>query len=88
MLYSLSTLKRKALAADYSFQRGYQRYYRDGWGYRIDGEGNRIVGYQIFDRRTGFLVYPSNNDLHDYALGLDEAVKLLQRLCAERGVDF
>lgn len=88
MLYSLSTLKRKANEAGYSFQKGYQRYIHDGWGYRSDGNGVRIIGYQIFDYRTCVLVHPSNNDLHDHALDLEEAVKLLQELCAERGVNF
>lgn len=88
MLYSLSTLKRKANAAGYSFQKGYQRYIHNGWGYRTDTDGERIIGYQIYDHRTGVLVHPSNNDLHDHALDLEEAVKLLQELCAERGINF
>ena len=33
MQYSLSTLKKKANDAGYSFQEGYQRYIRKGWGY-------------------------------------------------------
>lgn len=33
MQYSLSTLRRKAHEAGYSFQKGYQRYNHDGWGY-------------------------------------------------------
>jgi len=88
MLYSLSTLKRKANAAGYSFQKGFQRYIHNGWGYRKDDNGDRITGYQILDNRTGFLVHPSNNDLHDHALDLEEAVKLLQKFCAERGITF
>lgn len=47
MQYSLSTLRRKAHEADYSFQKGYQRYNHDGWGYVRAGDGERIVGYQI-----------------------------------------
>ena len=45
-------------------------------------------GYQILDYRSNCLVYPSNNDIHDHAMGLDEAVALLKDLCAERGVTF
>lgn len=33
MQYSLSTLRKKANEAGYSFQKGYQRYNHDGWGY-------------------------------------------------------
>lgn len=54
MQYSLSTLRRKAHEADYSFQKGYQRYNHDGWGYVRAGDGERIVGYQILDYRTNF----------------------------------
>lgn len=51
-------------------------------------DGERIVGYQVLDYRSNCLVYPSNNDIHDHAMGLDKAVALLKDLCAERGVTF
>ena len=44
--------------------------------------------YQVLDYRSNCLVYPSNNDIHDHAMGLDKAVALLKDLCAERGVTF
>ena len=49
MQYSLSTLKKKTNDAGYSFQEGYQRYNRKGWGYVPATDGDRVVGYQIFD---------------------------------------
>jgi hypothetical protein len=82
----ISTMKKKANEADYSLQRGYQRYLHPGWGYRRDADENRIVGYQIFDRRAGVLVWPSYNDIHDHALSESEAIKLLNELCKARGV--
>lgn len=88
MQYSLSTLRKKANEAGYSFQKGYQRYNHDGWGYVHTLDGERIVGYQILDYHTNLLVYPSNNEIHDHAMELDEAVALLKELCAERGVAF
>lgn len=88
MQYSLSTLRRKAHEAGYSFQKGYQRYVHDGWGYVRTLDGERIVGYQIFDHQSGFLVHPSYNDVHDHAMGLEEAVMLLKELCAERSIAF
>ena len=86
MQYSLSTLKKKANEAGYSFQKGYQRYNHAGWGYVRSQNGERIVGYQILDNQTNFLVGPSYNDIHDHAMGADEAVSLLKELCATRGV--
>ena len=88
MQYSLSTLKKKANEAGYSLQKGYQRYMYNGWGYRRTTSGERIVGYQIFDYRSGLMVHPSYNDIHDHALELKEAVTLLKELCAARGVTF
>ena len=88
MQYSLSTLRKKANEAGYSFQKGYQRYNHDGWGYVHTLDGERIVGYQVLDYRSNCLVYPSNNDIHDHAMGLDKSVALLKDLCAERGVTF
>ena len=52
MQYSLSTLKKKANDAGYSFQEGYQRYNRKGWGYVPATDGHRVVGYQIFDYQS------------------------------------
>lgn len=88
MKYSLSALKKKANMAGYSFQKGYQRYNHDGWGYVLTADGERVVGYQIFDYQTGFLVYPSCNDIHDHAMELEEAAALLEKLCTARGVAF
>ncbi len=88
MKYSLSALKRKANDAGYSFQKGYQRYNHDGYGYVRRWDGERIVWYQIFDYHTNLLVGPSHNDIHDHAMGFGEAVALLKELCTERGVAF
>lgn len=88
MQYSLSTLRRKAHEAGYSFQKGYQRYNHDGWRYVRRGDGECTVGYQIFDYHTNLLVGSSYNDIHDHAMGFEEAVSLLKELCTERGVAF
>lgn len=88
MMYSLSALKKKAGEAGYSLRKGYQRYNHKGFGYVLAADGERIVGYQIFDNQSGFLVYPSYNDIHDHALEFEEAVTLLKALCAERDVAF
>lgn len=88
MQYSLSTLRRKVHKAGYSFQKGYQRYNHDGWGYVRKQDGERIVGYQILDYHTNFLVGPSCNDIHDHAMEFGEATALLGKLCVERGVAF
>ena len=88
MQYSFSALKRKANLANYSFQKGYQRYNHKGWGYVHMMNGERIVGYQIFDDDTDCLVYPSYNDLHNYAMKFADATALLRKLCANRGVFF
>ena len=79
-MYPFSTLKKKALDAGYSIQHGYQRYLHKGWGYVVDPGGNRCIGYQIRDNRTGLLVYPSNSDLWDHALSEAEAIELLHKL--------
>ena len=88
MQYSLSTLRRKAHEAGYSFQKGYLRYNHDGYGYVRSWDGERTIGYQIFDYRTNLLVGPSHNDIHDHAMGFEEAMSLLKELCTERGVAF
>lgn len=88
MQYSLSTLKKKANKAGYSFQKGYQRYHHPGYGYVRTETGERIVGYQIFDYRLNMLVWPSYGELKDHALDYDTAASLLKELCEDRGVSF
>lgn len=58
MQYSLSTLKKKANDAGYSFQEGYQRYNRKGWGYVPATDGDRVVGYQILTISQAFWYIP------------------------------
>ena len=70
MKYSLSTLRRKANEAGYSFQKGYQRYNHDGWGYVRTWDGERIVGYQILDHRTNFLVHKSLSSSLEIVTGI------------------
>lgn len=79
---TFSTWKKKASEAGYSLQRGYQRYLHKGWGYVKDPDGNRYIGYQVMDYRTGLLVYPSYTDLFDHALSEKEAIALLRKLIA------
>lgn len=87
MQYSLSTLKKKANKAGYSFQKGYQRYLH--WhGYVRTETGERIVGYQIFDYRLNALVWPSYDTISDHAMDYDTAASLLKELCDDRGISF
>ena len=84
MSYTISTLKRKAREAGYSLCEGYQKYHRQGWGYCTDGNGSRIRGYEIYDSSIGCVI--TTDELHNYPLTLDEAVKLLQELCKAKGI--
>ena len=88
MQYSLSTLKKKANKAGYSFQQGYQRYHHPGNGYVRTETGERIVGYQIFDYRLNALVWPSYDTISDHAMDYDTAASLLKELCDDRGISF
>ena len=70
MQYSVSTLKKKANDAGYSFQEGYQRYNRKGWGYVPATDGDRVVGYQNgrfmdMDIEEGLAMH---KDIDDYQL--------------------
>lgn len=87
-MYSMSTLRRKARQAGYSFEKGYQRWLPRGWGLVYDCNGDKTVGYQIRDIYINYLVWPSCTEMYDHALDLDEAVELLEKLCAEKGVKF
>ena len=78
---SLRTIQKKANEHGFSFQKGYQRYIYDGWGFVKDEEGNKIVGYQILDNTTGIPVGSLYNRLWDHELDFEEAIDLLKNLC-------
>ena len=84
MIYTISTLKRKARDAGYSLREGYQKYNHQGWGYCKDRNGDRIRGYEIYDYSIGTVI--TTDDLNSYPLTLNEAVKMLQELCKEKGI--
>ena len=84
-MLTITVLKQKANEAGYSFQHGKQHWLPYGWGYRTEG-GKAVEGYQILNRSTGCLVWPSYTDMYDHALSLNEAVGLLRELCAEKGI--
>lgn len=81
-MLAFSTWKKKAREAGYSLQRGYQRYLHKGWGYVKDPDGNRRIGYQVMDTKTGLLLSLSYTDLFDHALSEKEAIALLRELIA------
>lgn len=79
--YSISTLRRKASKAGYTFCKGYQRYHcNPEWGFCRDADGNKIVGYMLFNDSTGLYVWPSYNNLWDYSMSLEEIVSLMEEL--------
>lgn len=82
MIYTISTLKRKAREDGYSLREGFQKYHHSGWGYRKDGDGNKIRGYEVFDYSAGAVIAPC--DLYSYHMTIDEAVELLQELCGQK----
>lgn len=75
--YSISTLRRKAEKAGYTFSKGYRHYMNPEWGFLHDCNGDRIAGYMLFDNSRGHYVWPCYNDLWDYALSLEEIISLM-----------
>lgn len=85
MMYTISALKRKAKEAGYTLCEGYQKYYHTGWGYRTDSDGQRIRGFEIYDPRCGYTIFPKN-DMWSYGYTLDEVFELLKELCEAKEV--
>lgn len=79
--YSISTLRRKATKAGYTLSKGYQRYHcNPDWGFCRDVDGNKIVGYMLYNDSTGFYEWPSYTNLWDYNLSLEDLVLLMKEL--------
>ena len=83
------SIQKKANEAGLSLRKGYQKYLDKIFGnYVTDENGEKIVGYEVYDYQTNYCIRPSYNDLYDHALTLKEAVNLVKEICLERGVTF
>ena len=85
MLYSEKTLRKKAAAAGYRIEKGFQHYHNGGV-YRLRGE--RITGYNVVDDLTGLLVYDCFNQEIDHLWSLSDVQEFLQTVYDDNGLTF
>ena len=73
--YYESALRRRAKNVGLLLEQGCQRYMHTGWGYVTDERGERIKGYQLFDRDTGRYVPGSYDEVNIHFLTILDKVR-------------
>lgn len=86
-MYSVNTLRKKALAVNLYIHKGYQHYMYNGTVCR-DCNGKPYTGYSIIDLVTGFAVYGCNDAVYDNLFTLEEVEAFLKNRYAELGMTF
>ena len=83
--YYESALRRRAKNVGLLLKQGCQRYMHTGWGYVTDERGERIKGYQLFDRDTGRYVPGSYDEVNIHFLTiLDKVRKMIGAEASEK----
>ncbi len=82
------TLQKIAREAGLSLRKGYQRYLDDRFGYVLDEEGKKVIGYDIFDYQKNFFLKPTYPVIADHPFSLTEAFEIIKEYSAERGVNI
>ena len=73
--YYENALRRRAKNVGLLLEQGCQRYMYTGWGYVTDERGERIKGYQLFDRDTGRYVPGSYDEVNIHFLTILDKVR-------------
>ena len=85
--YYETALRRRAKNVGLLLEQGCQRYMHTGWGYVTDERGERIKGYQLFDRDTGRYVPGSYDEIHSHCLTtLDEVWEMIRVVAEDKGI--
>ncbi len=83
--YSEKTLRNKARKIGYRIEKGLQH---DMCIKGCPVSYGRTVGYMVMDETTGYYVWGSYDNYHDYQLDLDIIEKCLKREYDELGLKF
>lgn len=86
--YSLSTIRKKAYAAGYRVEKGFQ-HYNNGAVCR-DCNGDAYTGYNVWDLSSGYLVWRSGcfDNNYDHLATLEDVEEFLKSVYEEAGLDY
>lgn len=85
MMYSISTIRRKAYAIGYQVTKGCLHF--QDFVYH-DSYGNRFSGYMVMDLKTGFYEWGSYNENFSFRWNLDDVVEFLKGEYEARGLKW
>ena len=85
--YSEKTLYKKARAAGYRIEKGFQHNPVNGaiWTY---SDGQRETGYLVIDLATNTWVWGSYNEIVDHAWTLEDVEEFLKEVYESNGLKF
>lgn len=87
--YSLSTIRKKAYAAGYRVERGFQHYMRNNAVCR-DCDGDAYTGYNVWDLSTNILVWESGcyDSNYDHLATLEDVDEFLKSVYEKAGLKY
>ena len=87
--YCENTLRRRAKKIGFTVEKGYQRYLNEKWGTVKDSNGNRIIGYSLYNPEGIEVNAPFDSTAcHDHEMTIEELEFYLQKLYEERGLPW
>jgi len=87
-MMSEKTLRRRAERIGFKLEKGYQKYLNPEWGFVRDEDGEKIVGYQLWNMYTGLYVWGSYSELCTHILTLEGVEEMLMCAYEEYGLEW
>lgn len=87
--YSERTIYKKALDAGYRIEKGFQHYHYNN-AVRVDCNGKRFTGYNVWDLSTNWLERNSGccDDNYDHLCSLDEVEEFIESVYEDAGLEY
>lgn len=85
-MYSESTLRKKAAAAGYSIEKGFQHYHNGTIVTNWNGE--RFTGYNVKNLATGFYEWGCYDNNYDHLWQLEDVEEFLKKIYLEHDMKW
>lgn len=85
--YSLSTIRKKAYAAGYRVEKGFQRYRYNNAVCR-DCNGVAYTGYEVQDLTTGYYEWGSYDENFTHLWNLEDVEEFLKSVYEKAGLEY
>lgn len=86
-MYSISTLRKRAKAAGYSIEKGFQHYTVSGAIF-TNWNGEKFPGYMLLDLAKGEYVYGSYDQTYTHLWQIEDVEEFLKNIYEKNGLNW